>query len=186
MKLYTNQTSQFAKELLLLNETVKFDRFGVAELEDEIGKKIVKTYPDWYSDKKFEYKEDTVKIEQSKESDDKDKEIVFLKQEVARGKRIDEDRINTIKMKDEEIAELRKTLGEVVIEKEKIELDIQNKEDFWKKEKEVYETKIQLVDMTSNELQQTALSLNIDEKSLKGLKKPELVELIVKKTHNLE
>ena len=183
MKLYTNQTFQFSKELLLLNELVKFDRFGVAEVQEELGKKIVKNYPDWYSDKKFEYKEEP---KTSNFTEIEEKEIAYLKEEIARYKRIEEDRLNTISRKDEEIADLRKTLGEVVKEKESLISKFDNKENAWVKEREIFETKVQLIEMTSNELQQTAISLGIEEKSFKGLKKPELVDLIVKKTHNLE
>lgn len=187
MKIYTSQSPQFGRELLILNEKVTFDRFGCAEVNSELGAKLTMSYPEWYSSKKFEFKEELQIAENSvKELEDKSGEINSLKEDIERLKRIDSQRKDEIISKNLEIKDLQKALSSESAEKLKLAEELKIVKENSEREKDILKTKLELVDMKSDELKQTAISLKIDEKVLSGLKKPDIIEAIVKKTYNIE
>lgn len=186
MKLYTSEITQFGKTLLILNKEVTFDRVGCAEVEEELGKLIIKYAPDWYSKDKKEIKKEVKSVDE--DSLIKESVIEDLKEQIAKLRKMDESRVSSIKEKESENSQIREDMGKLVEEKKVLEADIANKEEFWKKEKEQFDYKFELALLTEEELVDMAGKLSVDTKECvkKGKKgeqptidKKGLIELII-------
>ena len=182
MKIYTSQKSQFGRELLILNKVVKFDSFGSTEVEDNLGKDLIKCNPDWYSDKKFDFKEEIKVAENTtKEFNKKDEQIKELEEKIQFLSNVDSARKKEIEQSKILVEEFRMSLQKTTDEKKKAEEGFEIEVSKWKIEKEKLQYTIELMKMSKDELVQTAASLDITEKEYAGLKKDELIDVIVKK-----
>lgn len=181
MKLYTSQNSQFGKTRLILNHEVKFDKFGCAEVEEEIAKKII-SYSDWFSSKPFSFKEE-VKTDSEKVKNDEiqDFKIKELEEEIIRLKGVTEGKNTECGLKDVEINDLKGTLQKELDAKEQLQNEFDLAKKHFEKEKELLETKI---DLYKNEndvdsLKEMCASLEIPETDyVKKRSKDVLIDLI--------
>ena len=160
MKIYTSEISQFGKTLLVLNQEVTFDRVGCAEVEDSFGKEVIKYAPDWYSKDKKELKKEVKAVDE--DSLIKDGLIEELQEKIAKLRKMDEGRVSAFNEKESENRQIREEMGKVVEQKTALELDLQNKEEIWNKEKEQLEYKFELALLTEEELIDMCGKLGID------------------------
>ena len=187
MKIYTSEVSQFGRTLLICNKEVTFDKVGCAEVEDSQGKELINYAPDWYSTDKKELKKEVKKLDEDTLM--KNFEIEELQGKIEQLKKMDDSRVSAIKAKESENDQIREEMGKVVEQKAALELDLQNKEEIWNKEKEQLEYKFELALLTEEELLDMATKLAVDTKECvkKGKKgeeptvdKKALIEVIVK------
>ena len=133
MKIYTSEVSQFGRTLLICNKEVTFDKVGCAEVEDSHGKELINYAPDWYSKDKKELKKEVKKLDEDTLM--KNFEIEELQGKIEQLKKMDESRVSALKAKESENDQIREEMGKVVEQKAALELDLQNKEEIWNKEK---------------------------------------------------
>jgi len=177
MKIYTSEIEQFGKELKILNHKVKFDTVGCAEVDDEVGKKLV-DYSPWYSETKHAPKK--VEVKKTVEDQFNEAENEQLKAQIEKMKKSDESRASKIKALEQENQDIRKDMGKVVEERDKLKNDADAKQQIWDKEKAALEHKFDLALLEVDELKDMCGKLGIpEEKYIKKRSKKQLIEMIV-------
>lgn len=179
MKIYTSQISQFGRELKIVNEKVKFDSTGCAEVSDEIGKKIV-SYSNWYSEQR-------PKLERIKpkevvlEEKMKEQESEILQQEIAKLKKMNDSRKEKSDTLTREIDDVRQVMGEVTKERDILKSRLAEVEEVHKKNIEELEYKFELALLEVDELKATCSKLGIPEADYSKKKsKKVIIDLILK------
>jgi len=180
MKLYVSEKSQFGKELSIANEIVKFNPFGVAEVSNEQGKKIIE-YSNWYSDKPFDFSKNLKEAESKLESKVENEGVIAeLKLKLEDAKNLNESRVQQINQLKTELADFVKALGEEVEKRKALEIELADLKAVNEKEKEVLNFKAELAKQSIDELKQTCASLDIEEEKYVKLRSADkIIEVIV-------
>lgn len=178
MKIYTSEVSQHGRELLILNEVVKFDKTGCAEVEDEFGEKLQK-YSNWFATERAVLKAEKPK-EYKIEDELKGQEITVLRSEIEKINKKYEARVEKTKLLEAEIAELKATMEVVVTERNNLLEIKENTGVVNTNETELLNYKFKLALLNLNELRATCKELGVaEEKYAKEKDKEQLIETII-------
>lgn len=179
MKIYTSSKSKFGKELKVLNEKVKFNKIGEAEVEDSFGKKLIKYNSDIYSDKPF--KAEDRSVEPVKTDNKNDAIIEELKDKIERFKKQDESRVSTINDLKKELSDFKEALAKVKEERDEFEKLIVQKKEEEENNDEVEKFRKELEEKEVEELKDTCAKMEIEESQWKRLQKKEkIIDVIIK------
>ena len=174
MKIQTNKRNEFGNTVLFGNNEVKFDGLGYAEVSEEVGSELLKTYKGWIFKDAVEVKQIPTK---QQISDSKINTELFEKIKQLEAKVLDrESTIGTYKGEVENWkaeTERYKTLYENLVE------NFENHKSVWTKEKEGFELRIELIDKSSKELDEIASQMGLSEDKYKNKSKQEKIELIL-------
>jgi chromosome segregation ATPase len=179
MKIYTSEVAQHGKTIQVLNEEVKFDNTGCAEVDDKFAKRLM-DYSEWFTSSRPKLKEIAPKEFEVKDVLNQ-QELEATKLEVEKLKKMNDSRKEKAGNLQKEIDDLRSELGKVVKERDAIKEDLDNKEEVVKKEIENLKYKYELALLGVNELRATCKELGIKEDFYKQEKdKEKLIDLIIK------
>jgi hypothetical protein len=178
MKIRTIISNEFGQSITFGNDLIKFDRLGVAEVDDKLGKKLLDIHVGHLVDG------DTEDISKGKpniyEKELVDSTITKLQEDNEKLKGIIKDRESTIKVIDEDNKTWKLEVDKL---KDISEKAVEELEGFkTQKQKEVDELnfRIKLLPKTNKELVDVCLQLELVEEKFKGLtKKEDLIELII-------
>lgn len=178
MKIYTSEIEQFGKELHILNQKVKFDGVGCAEVDDEFADQL-ESYSKWYSKTKHAPK----KVEQPKTVEDKfnEQQNEDLKMQIVKLQKQDEARQSKIKAMESENRDIRTDMGKVVEERDALKKEAEAKQQIWDKEKEDLEHRFELALLEMDDLKDMCKKLGLKEEDYaKKRSKKAIIELIIK------
>lgn len=178
MKIYTSSKSKFGKELKILNEKVKFNQIGEAEVDDKLGKAILE-YSDVYSDEPIKVEE---KVEEPEKKDNKNEgEVAELKNKIEKFKKQDEARVVTIKELKNELNDFKEAFAKLAEENKALKESKQADEEKNERKDEVEKFRKELEEKEVEELKDTCAKMEIEESQWKRLQKKEkIIDVIIK------
>lgn len=180
MKIYTSEVSQFGRELKILNEKVKFDGTGCAEVDDKLGKSIIE-YSSWYSQERPALKPIKPKEVELQEEVEK-QNLELLQSEIVKLEKSNDSRKERIKSLEKESEDIRGEMQKVVEERDELKKREIEVAELHKKEIENLNYKCELSLMEIDELKAVCEKMGLAEGKYKNKKsKKALVELILRK-----
>lgn len=182
MKVYTNEPTQFGRKLLVLNEEVTFDNTGCAEVEKELGEKMV-SYSTMFSEERIKLAEPAKKLSKVDEAEEGMKDLIIseLQFKIEKLSKMDEARKSKYGLLEAENKSIRDEMEKVALDRDKLIEDQANIDNAHKKEVELLNNKFELSLLEVDELKNTCKELGLEEKDYakKKTKQP-LIDLILK------
>lgn len=171
-KIQTTVPTQYGKVIRYNTVDVKFDRIGVAEVEDEVAEQIVATYVGMV----IKYDEAP---KQAPKTSSNDKEVNALQKELERAAVKLTEKDATIEATKRDLEAWKEQVGIFKEGQEKAEFDLSEFKAAHAKQVEELELQVKLVKMPVKDLTEFCVKLGIPEESYKDKNKDSLIQLIL-------